>query len=491
MSDFSGGDVEPGRRDHLRLVEGNLPRPGRGRHARSRHDARRQRDGHFWPAFCPTGGTSCIRRGRATPSARAIYAGPLGSKDKTRILAAESNALYCRAPGICCFIAARRSMRRPSTRRHWRSRESRPASPMKSVSTRRWTRTFRGVRQRRARLLREQRGSTGTSARSRTSAEWHLAWASRTGQVLERPGPSGVYRGVEVSPDTKRIAVHRHEATGGDIWIIEPSGSETRLTFDASQHNASPVWSPDGRDIVYSSLRKRQVGPVPETVGRDRAPRSCLIESELPKAPMSWSPDGTRIVFWRAGPEDQERSLGVVAGRQEGGAARQHAVQRNAMRRSHPTASGSPTAPTWSATAGRFTSSRFLLARAIGRSPWPAATGRGGATTARSSTTIPSATLANPDSPGNPAFVGPMFAVTVNGAGASFEHAAPRPVVNMRALNYPHAGVDYHTYAVSPDGRGSSTTNSSSRSCAAAQSSGLDHPSGLMIATNWASGLKK
>ena len=42
--------------------------------------------------FFPTGGTSCIRRGRARHRSRAVYATALDSKDKTRILAVESNA---------------------------------------------------------------------------------------------------------------------------------------------------------------------------------------------------------------------------------------------------------------------------------------------------------------------------------------------------------------------------------------------------------------
>jgi Tol biopolymer transport system component len=99
-----------------------------------------------------------------------------------------------------------------------------------------------------------------------------------------------------VSPDTKRIAVHRHEPAGGDIWIVEPSGSETRLTWDAAQHNSSPVWSPDGRDIVFASQRSGKSG-----LYRKRSDGSgvdeLLSESELPKAPLSWSADGLSIVF--------------------------------------------------------------------------------------------------------------------------------------------------------------------------------------------------
>ena len=81
--------------------------------------------------------------------------------------------------------------------------------------------------------------------------------------------------------------------------------------------------------------------------------------------------------------------------------------------------------------------------------------------------------------------------MAVNGVGASFEHAAPKPLVNMRAINFAHAGGDYHTYAVSPDGQRFLYFQFVVPVVAAAQAAGPDHPSGLMIAMNWASGLKK
>ena len=54
------------------------------------------------------------------------------------------------------------------------------------------------------------------------------------------------YRGVELSPDGLRAAVHREEREGtGDLWVARSSrGSTARLTFDATQHNLAPVWSP-------------------------------------------------------------------------------------------------------------------------------------------------------------------------------------------------------------------------------------------------------
>src|SRR5262249_49327311 len=91
-------------------------------------------------------------------------------------------------------------------------------------------------------------------------SDWQYSWTTRAAQLLEPVGPPGVYRGVDVSPDTKRVAVHRHDTNGGDVIVFEPRGSDTRLTLDASQHNSMPIWSPDGSQIVFASLRNSKWG---------------------------------------------------------------------------------------------------------------------------------------------------------------------------------------------------------------------------------------
>lgn len=51
--------------------------------------------------------------------------------------------------------------------------------------------------------------------------------------------------------------------------------------------------------------------------------------------------------------------------------------------------------------------------------------------------------------------------------------------------------LDYHTYAVSPDGQRFLYYQFVVPATPATQASGLDHPSGLVVATNWVAGMKK
>jgi Tol biopolymer transport system component len=125
-----------------------------------------------------------------------------------------------------------------------------------------------------------------------------LAMVDRAGKLLQTVGSPGRYIGMDLSPDGKRLAVHRHDGNGGDIWIFELlRGTMSRFTFDATQDNSMPIWSPDGARIVFSSLRDGKWGIYQKDAsgsGKDE----LLYESPgTEKAPMAWSPDGKYIVF--------------------------------------------------------------------------------------------------------------------------------------------------------------------------------------------------
>jgi Tol biopolymer transport system component len=88
-----------------------------------------------------------------------------------------------------------------------------------------------------------------------------LTFVDRSGKVTGTFGAPGTYVGVDLSPDGKHAAVHRHEPNGGDIWIVDADRSTTsRLTFDAAQDSSSPIWSPDGHWIVFMSQRNGKSG---------------------------------------------------------------------------------------------------------------------------------------------------------------------------------------------------------------------------------------
>jgi dipeptidyl aminopeptidase/acylaminoacyl peptidase len=126
-----------------------------------------------------------------------------------------------------------------------------------------------------------------------------LTWVDRTGKVVGEIGEAAEYRGLDVSRDGRRVAVHAHSGAGGDIWMFEPNGEGRRLVAEATgvQDNAHPIFSPDGTKIVYVSQRDGAFGLYVKAV--DGSGSEELVHSE-PRTivPMSWSPDGRSIVYW-------------------------------------------------------------------------------------------------------------------------------------------------------------------------------------------------
>ena len=130
---------------------------------------------------------------------------------------------------------------------------------------------------------------------------FELAWVGRDGRALGAAGPPGSYRGFDLSPDGTTIAAHRHDGDGGDVWIIDTARNATsRFTFDAAQDNSSPAWSPDGDRIAFASFRDGRWGvhvkPANGT-GADTRAFELQEAGALSIGPMSWSPDGTSLLF--------------------------------------------------------------------------------------------------------------------------------------------------------------------------------------------------
>jgi len=76
----------------------------------------------------------------------------------------------------------------------------------------------------------------------------------RTGGIRSSGADSGFCYAPRLSPDGRRVAVLKStdfNFTNRDVWVLDlVQGTQTRLTFDTSA--GWPLWSPDGRRIVFS-----------------------------------------------------------------------------------------------------------------------------------------------------------------------------------------------------------------------------------------------
>jgi dipeptidyl aminopeptidase/acylaminoacyl peptidase len=341
-------------------------------------------------------------------------------------------------------------------------------------------------------------GPAGGGGNFGFTEEWdrQLAWASRTAAPDENLGPFGKFRGVEISPDGKRIAVHRHDDSGGDIFVLEPKPREalTRITRDPSRDNSSPVWSPDGKRIVYTSFQKEKWG-LYQTLSDGSGTEELLFESEALKAPMSWSPDGKSLVFWVQDPKTNG-DLWVLA---MDGERKATPLLNTPANETHAQISpdGKWIAYTSNSTGGRreiyvqpFPSGSGLWQISDKGGDWP----RWNRSGKKELFYHALGDATNPD--GGSGFSGFLFAVDTNVTGAAFEHGPPRQVLNTPVLNPPHPGGDFHVYDISPDGQRFllyqvSVGNVATLINLINQLTGPDPPAGMVVALNWASPRKK
>lgn len=448
--------------------------------------------GHLWPQFLPDGHSYLYTIWTAEAARRAVFAGTLGSKGKTRVLTAESNAAWA-APGYLLFHREKALYAQPFD---WKklALSGEPARVADGVDF--GTGNGRGDFSVSANgtlfyFQDENVNTNGSGGAPADMSDWRLAWANRSARVLAAQGPDGPWRGFEISPDGKRIAVHRHDESGGDILVIEPDNSVKKLTFDATHHNSSPVWSPKGDRIVYSAFLKGKWG-LYQTLSSGSGTEELLYESELLKAPMSWSPDGSRIVFWVADPRtggdlwvltmDDRKAAPLIA---------------TAFNETHGQISpdGKWIAYTSNLT-GRneihvqpFPSGSGHWQVSFHGGDWPRWKGDG-------KELFYHAIAPTPDTPAlSYVFMGQLFSVPVTARGGEFVPGNPQAMIRDFVNDIPHTGGDYQTYAVSADGQRilgiQYVPGGGSANAGAGVAVPPDPGGAFTVARNWELGLKK
>jgi serine/threonine protein kinase/Tol biopolymer transport system component len=124
-----------------------------------------------------------------------------------------------------------------------------------------------------------------------------LTWYDRRGKPVGILGDPGAFWSVEFSPDHKSLAVTLR-GQSDDIWIYDVArGVPTRFTSSQAA-NRDPVWSPDGRSIVYLSNAKGPFDLYRKAADGTRK-EQLLYGDAANKVPTSWSPDGKSLLFFR------------------------------------------------------------------------------------------------------------------------------------------------------------------------------------------------
>jgi hypothetical protein len=125
-----------------------------------------------------------------------------------------------------------------------------------------------------------------------------LVWYDRNGRELGAVGEPAEYGNFALSPDGRRLAVQQDDPRSGnpDLWIRDLArGVSSRFTFDPAA-DGSPIWSPDGREIVFASARKG-AGELYRKPASGASEEAEIFASDEALSPAEWSRDGRYIVF--------------------------------------------------------------------------------------------------------------------------------------------------------------------------------------------------
>jgi eukaryotic-like serine/threonine-protein kinase len=247
-------------------------------------DASRGEISHDYPLFLPDG-RHYIYLARSTEAADAwvTYVGTLGSKERRPLPGIPSSAVAYSPTGHLLFIRAGTLMvQRFNLERLELSGDAVPVAD----GARGRSNTF-------------SVSANGTLAFLRGAPpESQLVWFDRTGRRLKTVGSTAVYRNSAFSRDG-RFAVFERGAPS-DLWILDfDKQGPSRMSTDRTV-NRSPLWSPDGRTIVFVSSRNGVEGLYERRVGIVSGD-SLLRQNDVPMSLSDWSRDGRYLAYAAGG----------------------------------------------------------------------------------------------------------------------------------------------------------------------------------------------
>jgi eukaryotic-like serine/threonine-protein kinase len=130
-----------------------------------------------------------------------------------------------------------------------------------------------------------------------------MTWYSRKGETLGTVAEPGVRLTPALSHDETKIAVPTGEIGRDDIWVYDlKRGVESRLTVTGDNFN--PVWSPDGKNLMYSSWRSGHLDIYKQAANGLGNAEPISDSQDPPKALNDVSPDGRYAIYDTAGSTD-------------------------------------------------------------------------------------------------------------------------------------------------------------------------------------------
>jgi Tol biopolymer transport system component len=131
-----------------------------------------------------------------------------------------------------------------------------------------------------------------------------LVWLDRGGAQAAAVHDPGHWGEPRISPDGTRALAAKLEPDGkhANLWMLDQSGAATRLS-DTPLHQASPVWSPEGKRIAFFETSTAPgFFEVVTSAQSAAAHPEVLFRSSFQKIPSDWSHDGQYLILTAMNP---------------------------------------------------------------------------------------------------------------------------------------------------------------------------------------------
>ena len=126
-----------------------------------------------------------------------------------------------------------------------------------------------------------------------------LVWFDRAGHELSRvstPADGSSMTMPSLSPDGTRLVFTRMRLNT-DLWFLDLKRGVTSR-FTSGQENVFPVWSPDGSQILFDSIRDGGVHNLYRKAADGTGADEVILKSAEDKMPTDWSPDGRHVLYY-------------------------------------------------------------------------------------------------------------------------------------------------------------------------------------------------
>jgi Tol biopolymer transport system component len=251
--------------------------------------------GHLWPEFLPDGVGYLFHSSSSESGERALFAGALGTTERTKLLAIDSKVRYAE-PGYLLFMQERAVVAQrfdpPS-----RALSAEPRQLVADVRRDDFGGTF-DVSNSGVLAYFDPRG-IGGRGRGTENPQGQFSWVTRRGGQYVRPvGEPGPWGDIDLSPNGDFLAMTRLDAGSADVWILDWRRGPTaisRLTLDPA-NDQNPVWSHDGKRVAFTTYRRGNADIYIKNANNVGA-EEPLLATDGHEAIEDWARDGSHIVY--------------------------------------------------------------------------------------------------------------------------------------------------------------------------------------------------